>query len=134
MDTATGTIRLIASYPNEDSLFWPGQFARVQLTLRTLKGVLLLPTRAVLQGLEGAYVYVVVPNKGDPAAGIVEARTVTPSHIVGERTVISKGIREGELVVLDGQMGLNPGMAVSIKNLPGGAQQNAKPAAKGEAQ
>ena len=134
VDTATGTIRLIASYPNEDSLFWPGQFARVQITLRTLEGVLLLPTRAVLQGLEGAYVYVVVPDKGDPAAGIVEARSVTPSHIVGERTVISEGIREGELVVLDGQMGLNPGMAVSIKNLPGGAQQNAKPADKGEAQ
>jgi multidrug efflux system membrane fusion protein len=136
VDTATGTIRLIASYPNEDNLFWPGQFARVQLTLRTMEGALLLPTRAVLQGLEGTYVYVAVPTGGDPAAGTVEARTVTTSHIVGERTVISEGIKEGELVVLDGQVGLSPGAAVSIKNLPDAAGDGkpAAPEAKGETQ
>jgi multidrug efflux system membrane fusion protein len=115
VDTTTGTIRLLASYPNDDTRFWPGQFARVELTLRTLKGALLLPTGAVLQGMEGPYVYV-VKTGDDPASGTVEARKVAASHIVGRRTVIDSGVEPGELVVLDGQVGLSPGAKVSIKN------------------
>jgi multidrug efflux system membrane fusion protein len=126
VDTTTGTIRLLASYPNEDTRFWPGQFARVELTLRTLKGALLLPTGAVLQGMEGPYVYVVKTAEGDPASGTVEARQVTTSHIVGGRTVVDSGIKPGELVVLDGQVGLSPGARVSIKNGPGDGAAPAK--------
>jgi multidrug efflux system membrane fusion protein len=129
VDTTTGTIRLLASYPNDDTRFWPGQFARVELTLRTLKGALLLPTGAVLQGMEGPYVYVVKPAEGDPASGTVEARQVAATHIVGRRTVVESGIEEGELVVLDGQVGLSPGAAVSVRNGPGAGEP---PAGGGE--
>ncbi len=115
VDTSTGTIRLIASYPNTDNLFWPGQFARVQLTLLTLKDALLLPTGAILQGIDGAYVYVVTPSKDDPSGGTVTARNVVTSHIVDKRTVIKSGIKEGELVILDGQVALSPGATVSIR-------------------
>ncbi|MEZ7196020.1 efflux RND transporter periplasmic adaptor subunit [Pseudodesulfovibrio karagichevae] len=116
VDTTTGTIRLLASYPNEDTRFWPGQFARVELTLRTLKDALLLPTGAVLQGMDGPYVYVVKTDEGDPTSGTVEPRQVATAHIVGKRTVVASGIEPGELVVLDGQVGLNPGAKVAIKN------------------
>lgn len=115
VDTATGTIRLLAAYPNEDSLFWPGQFARVELTLRTLKNAMLLPTGAVLQGMEGAYVYVLVPAGDGSGTGTVEPRNVVASNIVGERTVIESGLKPGERVVLDGQVGLSPGAKVSVK-------------------
>lgn len=114
VDTTTGTIRLLASYPNEDSRFWPGQFARVGLTLRTLKGALLLPTGAVLQGMNGPYVYVIAPTEKN--TGTVTPRDVASTYIVGERTVIDSGLKPGELVVLDGQVGLSPGAQVSIKN------------------
>ncbi|WP_338669659.1 efflux RND transporter periplasmic adaptor subunit [Pseudodesulfovibrio methanolicus] len=129
VDTTTGTIRLLASYPNEDTRFWPGQFARVELTLRTIKGALLLPTGAVLQGMEGPYVYVVKTAENDPASGTVEARQVATSHIVGRRTVVDSGIEPGELVVLDGQVGLSPGARVAVKN--GQAKGGEKPPAEG---
>jgi multidrug efflux system membrane fusion protein len=133
VDTTTGTIRLLASYPNEDTRFWPGQFARVELTLRTLNDALLLPTGAVMQGMEGPYVYVITTNKDAPSTGTVEARQVTASHIVGKRTVIAAGLESGELVVLDGQVGLSPGAKVSIKNEPGsGKGQGQAPAKDGE--
>ncbi|EGB16294.1 efflux transporter, RND family, MFP subunit [Pseudodesulfovibrio mercurii] len=117
VDTTTGTIRLLASYPNDDTRFWPGQFARVELTLRTLKDALLLPTGAVLQGMDGPYVYVVKTAGDDPASGTVEPRQVVTAHIVGKRTVIRSGIEPGDMVVLDGQVGLSPGAKVSIKNM-----------------
>jgi multidrug efflux system membrane fusion protein len=134
VDTTTGTIRLLASYPNEDTRFWPGQFARVELTLRTLKDALLLPTGAVLQGMEGPYVYVVGTDEGDPASGTVEPRQVTTSHIVGGRTVVASGIEPGELVVLDGQVGLSPGARVSIKSAQGNDKSRDKGPAGGERQ
>lgn len=117
VDTATGTIRLLAEYANEDTLFWPGQFARASLTLRTLEDALLLPTGAVLQGVNGPYVYVVAP--GEDRTGTVEPRDITTSHIVGGRTVVEAGLEAGELVVLDGQMGLSPGAPVAIRNRDG---------------
>ncbi|ADU64250.1 MAG: efflux RND transporter periplasmic adaptor subunit [Pseudodesulfovibrio sp.] len=115
VDTATGTIRLLAAYHNDDNRLWPGQFARVDLTLRTIDDALLLPTRAVMQGLGGSYVYVIRPDASDPAAGVAEARDVVSAHILGERTVVSAGVAEGELVVLDGQVSLAPGAKVSIR-------------------
>jgi multidrug efflux system membrane fusion protein len=122
VDTATGTIRLLATYDNEDNRLWPGQFARVDLTLRTLKGALMLPTRAVMQGLKGPYVYVVAPDGGDPAGGTVQPREVATTHIVGERTVVTEGLKEGELVVLDGHVALAPGVLVEIKEVRDGAE------------
>jgi multidrug efflux system membrane fusion protein len=104
----------------------------VELTLRTLKGALLLPTGAVLQGMDGPYVYVVKTAESDPASGIVEARQVATSHIVGRRTVVESGIEPGELVVLDGQVGLSPGAKVSIKNMQGSDKGRGKGPAKGE--
>jgi len=115
VDTSTGTIRLLASYPNDDNRFWPGQFARVELNLRTIENGLLLPSGAVMQGMNGAYVYVIVPSENDPEAKVVQPRPVVASHVVGERTVIGSGIEEGETVVLDGQLSLSPGARVAIK-------------------
>ena len=114
VDTATGTIRLVAAYANDDNRLWPGQFARVQLTLRTIENALLLPTRAVMQGIDGAYVYVIAPG-ADGKTGTASPRNIKTAQIVGQRTVVAEGLKPGELVVLDGQVGLSPGAAVSIR-------------------
>jgi len=127
VDTATGTIRLVATYPNGDNRFWPGQFARVRLILRVLKDALLVPTKAVLQGLEGTYVYVVAPD-ADGKGGTVEPRNIATGHIVDRRTVVTEGLKQGELVVLDGQLGLSPGGKVAIKK----AAPESKPEGKAQ--
>ncbi|MBU1248914.1 MAG: efflux RND transporter periplasmic adaptor subunit [Proteobacteria bacterium] len=114
VDTDTGTIRLLATYANEENRLWPGQFARVDLTLRTLTRALLLPSRAVMEGVNGPYVYLVVPSD-DPEGGVAQARDVTTSTLVGDRTVIEKGVQAGDLVVLDGQLALTTGTKVKIK-------------------
>ncbi|WP_419786177.1 efflux RND transporter periplasmic adaptor subunit [Pseudodesulfovibrio sp.] len=130
VDTATGTIRLVATYPNDDDRFWPGQFARVRLILRVIKDALLVPTRAVLQGLEGSYVYVVAPDP-DGKGGTVRPRNVKTAHIVGLRTVITEGLEQNEFVVLDGQLGLSPGARVSIRqSTQGGSAQAGTAASK----
>jgi multidrug efflux system membrane fusion protein len=119
VDAKTGSIRLKAVSPNTDHRLWPGQFVRVGLALDTLKDAVVIPTKAVMDGLKGPYVYVV------GAEGKVEARQITPGPIVDDLTVVEAGIAPGEMVVVDGQVRLAPGAKAEIK-----AEAAPPPAAK----
>jgi len=59
IDTATGTIRLKANFPNEHNRLWPGQFVNARLLLTTRKDGLVVPTAAIQRGPNGAYVFVI---------------------------------------------------------------------------
>jgi multidrug efflux system membrane fusion protein len=114
VDPATGTVQLKARFANEARLLWPGQFVNVKLTLETLRGAITVPSAAVNQGPNGAYVYVVGP--GDKAINL-------PVNVVateGAISVIQGGLRPGQLVVTDGQMGLKRGSPVSYGQRGGG--------------
>src|ERR1700681_3582327 len=59
IDQNTGTIRLKATFPNEDHALWPGQFINIRLLLRTLQQVVTVPSTAIQRGPDGMYVYVI---------------------------------------------------------------------------
>lgn len=107
VDTRTGTIRLRATFDNPGRNLWPGQFVQVQLPLGLAKQALVVPSRAVLAGRDERYVYLVDGN------GRAAYRKVMPlfEH---EGSTVLEGVREGERVVLDGQVRLAPGMPVKI--------------------
>ncbi len=105
----TGTILLKALIPNEDKALWPGEFVVVRLVLGEQKKALLLPTQAVQIGQNGPYVFVV---KEDQTA---ELRSVILGQTQGDHVIVQSGIEAEERVVLDGQISLYPGAAVTIK-------------------
>jgi multidrug efflux system membrane fusion protein len=70
---------------------------------------LVVPVSAVLEGQNGAYVYVVTP------ASTVSNRNVRVDRTVGDEAIIAGGVAAGESVVTDGQLRLAPGMRVTIK-------------------
>lgn len=76
IDTTTGTIKLKATFPNEDLALWPGQFVNSRLLLNTRKNGVTIPAAAVQRGPEGAYVFVIVngPPKGRMGKGNAEAK------------------------------------------------------------
>jgi multidrug efflux system membrane fusion protein len=106
VDTNTGTIRLKATFANEERILWPGQFVDVALTLDTRGNAILAPAEAVQAGQQGQFVYVV---KSDQT---VELRPVTVGPNVGTKTIIEKGLAQGETVVTDGQLRLFPGARI----------------------
>lgn len=109
VDHATGTIALKATFANGQKRLWPGQFLNVVVTLAERTAVL-VPSRAVLTGQKGTYVFTV---KGD---NTVEVRPVETSTSFKENSIIEKGLEAGERVVLDGQLRLTQGTRVSVKN------------------
>ncbi|HEX6161285.1 MAG TPA: efflux RND transporter periplasmic adaptor subunit, partial [Thermoanaerobaculia bacterium] len=104
----TGTVKLRATIPNGDHRFWPGRFVKIRLVLDTLQDAVLVPAAAPQTSAQGPFVYVV---KEDSTA---EQRTIAQGQRHGDLIVISKGLKPGERIVVDGQLGVTPGGKVQF--------------------
>jgi multidrug efflux system membrane fusion protein len=109
VDAATGTIALKATFANDDTRLWPGQFVNVILTLGVEANAVVAPNAAIQVGQNGPYVFVI---KDDST---VELRLVRTSRAVGNRTVIAEGLSAGERLVVDGQLRLANGSRVNVQ-------------------
>jgi multidrug efflux system membrane fusion protein len=113
VDSSTGTIKLKGTFPNTNRALWPGQFVNVNLRLTVQPGAITVPNAAVQNGQDGQFVYVVKEDR------TVEARPVTTSSRVGEDMVVSSGLHAGETVVTEGQLRLQPGSRVQMRQASG---------------
>jgi multidrug efflux system membrane fusion protein len=102
----TGMITLEATCPNAGLRLWPGQFVRVNLKLTVTRNAILVPRRAVSDGPEGQYVWVVQSDQ------TVSMRPVKIERRWGDSEVVSEGLKRGETVVTDGQLTLQPGAKI----------------------
>ncbi len=115
----TGTIKLRATIANGDRRFWPGRFANVRLILSTQVDAVLIPADAPQMSAQGPFVYVV---KDDSSA---ELRPVTLGQRQGDRVVINQGVKPGERVVMQGQLGVTPGGKVNVAKAGAGGESPA---------
>ena len=126
VDSSTGTVPLKATFPNENGLMWPGEYVEIKLQLAVLKDSVAVPSRAVIIGPDGPFVYVVkeVPSQDDPARKelIAQYRLVTSGTENEGMTVVTKGLDAGEAVVMEGHVRLSDGIKVRLP-------EDAKPAA-----
>jgi multidrug efflux system membrane fusion protein len=106
VDTTTGTIQLMASFPNGGHRLWPGQFSTVVLNLGEQQDALVIPSQAVQAGQQGDYVFVVKQDM------TVDVRQVKVGHTLNNKTEVLEGLTTGETVVTDGQVRLVPGTKV----------------------
>jgi multidrug efflux system membrane fusion protein len=119
IDTATGTARLKATFPNVDLALWPGQFVTALILVETRPGAVVVPAEVVQSGLNGPFAYVV---KADET---VEARPIKPGPTIDGITLVEQGLKPGERVVRDGQSKLQPGARVAPEDRKGPAGKNA---------
>lgn len=106
IDPATGTVRLKATFPNAHRRLWPGEFINVRLLTGVARGGVAVPAQVVQRGTDGPYAYVI---KGDST---VEVRPLTVGQQEAGEILVTKGLKAGERVVLDGQLRLQPGAKV----------------------
>jgi multidrug efflux system membrane fusion protein len=108
----TGTVGLRATIGNADHRLWPGRFVKVRLVLSTLPKAVLVPAVAPQMSAKGPFVYVVKPDS------TAELRPVVTGQRQGDLVVISQGVKAGEKVVVNGQLGVTPGGKVREQVLP----------------
>lgn len=111
VDSTTGTVLLKARFTNPDRTMWPGQFMNVALQLYVDPNALTLPAPAVMTGQQGTYVFTI------DRAGTAKQTPVQVARTVDSIAVIASGVKEGERVIVDGQLRLVPGSKVTIKGV-----------------
>jgi membrane fusion protein (multidrug efflux system) len=109
VDPSTGTIRIVAAFPNPGNILRPGQYGRVRVETNIKNGALLVPQSAVAQA-QGSYQVAVVGSNHK-----VSMRTVKPGETVGTLWVIDEGLKPGEQVVVEGLQQLKEGTTVNPK-------------------
>ncbi len=108
----TGTVEAEAEVPNPDGVLMPGQFVRVRLTGATKPKALLVPSRAVLEGPQGKYVYVAADGKAMP-------KPVQVGDQIGDQWIITGGLAAGDPVIVDGMARIFfPGAPIQIAQAP----------------
>ena len=108
IDQTTGTIRLKATFANDDERLWPGQFVNTRVILNVRKGVPTVPAQTVQDGPTGRYAYVIKDDN------TVERRDVEVAVVQEGIAVVTKGLSPGEKVVVEGQYRLTKGARVRI--------------------
>ncbi len=116
IDTATGTLRLRAEFPNEDESLFPNQFVNIRLRVRNDAAVI-IPNAAVQFGSQGNFVFVV--NEENKAT----VRNVKLGASEGERVAVTEGVQPGDRIVLEGLDRLRDGRDVKIIDEPAVAAQ-----------
>jgi membrane fusion protein (multidrug efflux system) len=112
VDSSTGTIRIVAAFPNPGNMLRPGQYGRVHVETNMKRGALLIPQSAVAQS-QGSYQAVIVGSDHK-----VSLRTVKPGERVGTLWVIDEGLKPGDQVVVEGLQKLREGTLVTIRPAP----------------
>ena len=113
VDPATGMVLVRATMNNKDELLWPGTLVNTQVVLRNEKAVT-VPSPVIQVSQTGSYVFVVED-------GVAKVRNVTVDRTVDMQSVISKGLKGGEIVVRDGQLMLVDGARVAPRETKPGA-------------
>ena len=121
VDEKTGTLSLIAEFPNPEGLLRPNQFGRVRLAGRTAENAILVPQRAVTELQDAKAVYVVGPDNK------VAMRTVEVGDRFESFFIIKSGVKAGERVIVEGVLKVRPGMVVQPSEAPAPAEKAAEP-------
>lgn len=104
--TETGSRQTRITFPNPKRTLLPGQFVKVRFTGDTNTEAILIPQRAVMQGPQGPFVYVVGQDEK------IDIRDVTASDWKGDQWLIDGGLKTGDRVVVNGLMKVGPGAPV----------------------
>jgi len=127
VDSATGTVTLRARFPNPQGLLLPGMFVRARLSQVTARDAILVPQAGLTRNPKGEATVMLVGKDGK-----AELRSVTAERTVGDRWLVSAGLRPGDKLIVEGLSRIKPGQP--IRAVPAGSPpQPMKPGGSGKA-
>ena len=107
VDLKTGTLGLVAEFPNPKGLLRPGQFGRVRFAGSVATNALLVPQKAVTEMQSAKTVYVVKPDNQ------TALRSVTLGDRVDQNIIVTAGLKPGDRIVVEGLQKVRAGMTVN---------------------
>ena len=127
IDSATRTLVLRAECSNADGRLLPGAFANIELSLEQIKDAMLIPSEAVVPGLDEKNVFIIKNGKAERRAVQTGTRTSSTIHVLA-------GLAPGDVVITSGLQQMSPGLAVLAMDSETPAANDNKGDSKGEKQ
>lgn len=109
VDPQTGSVTLRAIFPNRDGFLLPGMYVRAQVVEGVRQNAILAPQQGITRDPRGRATALVVN-----AQNKVEQRKVTADRPVGDKWVITGGLKAGDRLIVEGMMGVQPGTVVRV--------------------
>ncbi|MBU3730315.1 MAG: efflux RND transporter periplasmic adaptor subunit [Beijerinckiaceae bacterium] len=104
---STDSVLVRAQFPNSDGLLVDGMSVRVNVSYGTPKQQLVIPSSALMLDQQGSFVLVVDADKK------IEVRRIVSGGQNHGLIVIENGLKVGDVVVIEGQQRVRPGMVVT---------------------
>ncbi|ECK0879294.1 multidrug efflux RND transporter periplasmic adaptor subunit AcrA [Salmonella enterica subsp. enterica serovar Kentucky] len=120
VDQSTGSITLRAIFPNPDHTLLPGMFVRARLQEGTKPTALLVPQQGVTRTPRGNATVLVVG-----ADNKVETRQIVASQAIGDKWLVTDGLKAGDRVVVSGLQKVRPGAQVKVQEITADNKQQA---------
>ena len=112
VDETTGSITLRAIFPNPDDALLPGMFVRARLDEGINNNALLVPQQGITRNPRGDATAMVIG-----ADNKVELRTVTTTQAIGDKWVVTDGLKSGDKVIVTGLQKIKPGVQVTAQEV-----------------
>ena len=127
VDQTTGSITLRAIFPNPDMTLLPGMFVRAKLEEGTRPNAILVPQQGVTRTPRGDASAMVI-GEGDK----VEVRQITAEQAIGDKWLVTDGLKEGDRVIVSGLQKVRPGAQVKAQEVTADKKEQA--AANGQSE
>ena len=112
VDETTGSITLRAIFPNPQDSLLPGMFVRARLDEGVNNNALLVPQQGITRNPRGDATAMVIG-----ADNKVEIRTVTTTQAIGDKWVVTDGLKSGDKVIVTGLQKIKPGVQVTAQEV-----------------
>ncbi|CAM3243259.1 component of acridine efflux pump [Xenorhabdus nematophila ATCC 19061] len=120
VDETTGSITMRAVFPNPNEEILPGMFVRTKLEEGVRQNAILVPQQAVTRTPRGQATTLVVDKDNK-----VEVRDINAAQAIGNKWLVTEGLKSGDKVIVTGLQKIAPGITVT----PVETDLNAKPMA-----
>ncbi|AMO50222.1 membrane fusion protein, multidrug efflux system [Kosakonia oryzendophytica] len=127
VDQTTGSITLRAVFPNPDHTLLPGMFVRAKLEEGTNPNALLVPQQGVARTPRGDATAMVV-GEGNK----VEIRNIVASQAIGDKWLVTDGLKTGDRVIISGLQKVKPGVQVKTQEVTSDNKQQAQAGGQSE--
>ena len=120
VDETTGSITLRAIFPNPNEALLPGMFVRARLDEGIRPDALLVPQQGVTRNPRGEATAMVVG-----AGNKVEMRTLIANQAIGNKWLVTEGLKAGDRLIISGLQKIKPGVEVKVQEVTDTAPETA---------
>lgn len=115
VDAATGSVTLRARFPNPSGLLLPGMYVRARMSQATVPAGILVPQQGVARDPRGQATVMLVGDDGTAVQ-----RSVLTDRTIGDRWLVTEGVRAGDRVIVEGLNRIRPG--APVRAVPAGSR------------